>query len=124
MTSVRSRFSDAVGDCRMCSGRLFKPCCPSVARQLEAELGGDHHLVADRLQRLADQLLVGERAIDLGGVEEGHAALESGADQADRVLRVGGRAVAVAQAHAAEAEGRDFQPLLPSCAFASLFSDD
>ena len=35
-------------------------------------------------ERLADHLLVGERAIDLGGVEEGHAALDRGADQARR----------------------------------------
>ncbi len=41
----------------------------------EPELGGDDHLVPDRLERLADQLLVDERAVDLGGVEEGDAAL-------------------------------------------------
>ena len=52
--------------------------------ELEAELGRDHHLVADRRQRLAHQLLVGERAVDLGGVEEGDAALDRRADQRDR----------------------------------------
>ena len=51
----------------------------------EAELGGDHDLVAERRERLADQLLVGERAVDLGGVEEGDAALDGGADQRDRL---------------------------------------
>jgi hypothetical protein len=35
------------------------------AREFEAELGGDHDLVADRLQRFPDDVLVGERAIDL-----------------------------------------------------------
>jgi hypothetical protein len=39
------------------------------------QLGGDHHLVAHRRQRLADQLFIGERAIDLGGVEEIHTAV-------------------------------------------------
>ena len=39
---------------------------------VEPELGGDHHLVADRRQRLADELLVGERPVDLGRIEEGH----------------------------------------------------
>src|SRR4051812_40163046 len=34
----------------------------------ETELGGDGDPVAQRLQRLADDLLVGPRAIDFGGV--------------------------------------------------------
>ena len=38
-----------------------------------------------------------------------HAALERGADHVDSVLLVHRRAVAVAQSHAAEADGRDFQ---------------
>jgi DNA-binding transcriptional LysR family regulator len=42
---------------------------------LEAELGGDDDLVAHRRQRFADQLLVREGAVGLGGVEEGDAAL-------------------------------------------------
>ena len=76
---------------------------------LEAELGGDHDLLAERRERFADQLFVGERAVDLGGVEEGDAALDGGADQRDTLLLLDGRAIAEAQAHAAEADGRDFQ---------------
>ncbi len=83
---------------------------------LKAELGGDHHLVADGLQRLADHLLVDERAIGLGGVEEGDAPLEGCADQPDRVLLLLGRPVAEAQAHAAQADGRDFEPTASECA--------
>ena len=80
---------------------------PSV--ELEAELGGDHHLVAERRERLADQFLVGERAVDLGGVEEGDAALDGRADQRDHLALVRRRAVAEAQPHAAEAERRDLE---------------
>ena len=51
--------------------------CPALAvLDAEAELGGDHHLVADRPQRLADNLLIGEGTVDLGRVEEGHAPID------------------------------------------------
>ena len=71
----------------MCSGRLFRPRAgPGPARvDVEAELGGDHDLVAHRLERLADQLLVVERAVDLGGVEERDAALHRRAKQRDHL---------------------------------------
>ena len=52
-----------------CRGRLH----PAVL-DVPAELGGDHDLVAQRRERLADQLLVDVRAVDLGGVEERDAA--------------------------------------------------
>lgn len=40
---------------------------------VEAELGCDHDLLADRGKRLAHQFLVGERAVDFGGVEKRNA---------------------------------------------------
>src|SRR4029453_16396859 len=43
--------------------------------EAEAELGGDDHLVAEGGEGLADELLVHERAVHLGGGEEGHAPL-------------------------------------------------
>ena len=49
----------------------------------EAELGGDHHPVPHRRQRLADHLLVGKGAVNLGGVEQGDAAFHRRADQRD-----------------------------------------
>ena len=52
--------------------------------------------------------------IDLGGVEEGDAALDRVADERDHLVVVAGRPAAVAHAHAAEAEGRDLRPLRPS----------
>ena len=92
----------------MCSGRLSRPTClPAI--EPEAELGGDHHLAAERSERFAHELFVRERAVDFGGVEERDAAFDGRADQRDHLLLVRGRAVAEAHAHAAEAEGRDFQ---------------
>ena len=82
---------------------------PRPEVDVEAELRRDHDLVAERGQRFADELLVRERPVGFGGVEEGHATLERGADHVDPVLLVHRRAVAVAQSHAAEADGRDFQ---------------
>jgi len=40
---------------------------------VEAETGCDHDLLADRGKRLAHQFLVGERAVDFGGVEKRNA---------------------------------------------------
>ncbi len=37
--------------------------------KIEAEFGGDHHLVPERGERLAHQFLVDERTVDLGGIE-------------------------------------------------------
>jgi hypothetical protein len=75
----------------------------------ETEFCGDHNLVAEGCHRFADQRLVHAWAIGLRRVEEGHATLECRPDQGNSGLRVGCRAVAVAQAHAAETEGRDFK---------------
>ena len=54
--------------------------------EVEAELGGDHDLIAERRERFADDFLVLEGAIDFGRIEEGHAALDRGADQRDTVF--------------------------------------
>jgi hypothetical protein len=62
----------------------------------EAELGGDLHLVADGGEGLPDERLVGEGAVDLGGVEEGDAEVYRGPDEVDAVLLVDSRAEAVA----------------------------
>ncbi|MNT07260.1 hypothetical protein D3C72_1419570 [compost metagenome] len=76
---------------------------------LEAELGGDHQLVAVRRQRFAEQIFVGIRPVDFGGVEEGHAAFDRRMQQGDALALLDGGTVAMAQAHAAQAQGGDFQ---------------
>ena len=57
-----------------------------------AELGGQHHLVAPSADGPADELLVGERAVDLGGVDQGHPEVERSVDGADGLGVVGARA--------------------------------
>ena len=67
---------------------------------------GDDRAVALSLQRAAEQHLVRERAVDLGGVEEGHAELERPMDGGDG-LAVVEAAVGLAHPHATEPERGD-----------------
>jgi hypothetical protein len=48
---------------------------------IESELGGDHHLVAYRRKRFAQQLFVGEWPICLCCIKECNAAFDGFADQ-------------------------------------------
>src|SRR5205823_6833943 len=75
----------------------------------DPELRGDHHVRAQGLQRLANQLFVGVRTVDLGGIEERDAAFDGRADERDHRLLVRWDTVALAHAHAAEPEGRDLE---------------
>ncbi len=104
MASTRSRRSESSTLVRMVSGRLSRPV-ELVPFEGQPELGGDDHLVAHGGEGFPDEFLVGERAVDLGGVEEGDALVDGGADERDAVGVGGRRAVAVAQAHAAQPEG-------------------
>ena len=54
----------------------IEPALLPVGIELEAELGGDHDLLAHRSKRFAHELFVRERPVDLGRVEEGDAALD------------------------------------------------
>jgi hypothetical protein len=80
-----------------------------VGTELEPELRGDHHLLPEWLEGFTDELLVRERTVDLGGIEERHAALDRCPDQRDPLLPVRCRTIAEAQAHAAEPDRRHFQ---------------
>ena len=62
-------------DSRPVAGSMSKPNLVAI-----------DHTVAERTQRLADDLLVLERPIDLGGVEEGDAPVDRGADELDAFL--------------------------------------
>ena len=75
---------------------------------VEAELGCDHDLIAERSERLADQLLVRVRPVDFGGVEKGDTPRNRRPDQRDSFLLVDRRTVAIAHAHATQPECRDF----------------
>ena len=83
---------------------------PVRAVDLEAELGGDGDLVADRREGLADQFLVDVGTVDFRGVEERDAPLVGVANHTDALRPVHTRpVVAAAEAHVAEAKLRDFQ---------------
>jgi hypothetical protein len=77
--------------------------------ELEAELGRDHNLFAHWRKSFANEFFVRERSVDLGRVEEADAALDGRADERNHLLLVTRWAVGEAHAHAAEADGRDFQ---------------
>ena len=64
-------------------GRAVDAEPAAVGRALVAELGGEHDLVAAAGDGAADQLLVGERAVHVGGVEEGDAEVEGAVDGVD-----------------------------------------
>jgi hypothetical protein len=49
----------------------------SFGIDIEPEFRGNHNLFADRLQCFSDQLLVRERPVSLGRVEEGNSILVS-----------------------------------------------
>jgi hypothetical protein len=103
MVSTPSRFSEASATSRMCSGRLLTP------RGAAPPLRSKPNFVANRLQALADQLLIDERPIDLGGVEEGHAQFDGPVEDPDRLSFIRGRSIGPAHAHAAEPDGGDLQ---------------
>jgi hypothetical protein len=90
---------------------------PPVGIDLDPELGGDHHLPAHGSQGLSHELLVRERTVGLGGVEEGHATFDGRPEQRDHLLLVRGRTVRVAHPHAAQARADTSRLLLPSARF-------
>ena len=77
-----------------------------------AELGGDDRLVAARPQGPAEEDLVGEGPVHVGGVEEGQAQIEGAVDGGDRLVVVTGT-VELGHAHAAETLARHDEPLTP-----------
>ena len=79
-----------------------------VGIALVAELGRQDDLVAAAADGAADQPLVGERAVHVGGVEKVDAEVERAVDGGDR-LRVVVRAVELGHAHAAQADRSDFE---------------
>jgi len=83
---------------------------PDVRR--DAELGGHLHLLLRRaMECLADEDLVGVRAVGVGGVEEGDPGRDGVAEQRHHVGLGLALAVRRRHAHAAQALRRDLQPL-------------
>jgi hypothetical protein len=95
-------------------GAAVEAVFAAAAEEVEAELGRDHDLVAHRFERLADEFFVRERPVHLRRVEERDPALDGVADQPDPVLLRREWRERLAEAHAAEAEPRDFEVLAES----------
>ena len=87
------------------------PCAACI--NVETELRGDRHGVADRHQRLADKAFVREGPIGFGGVEMRDPQVMRGADQRDGLCLGQSIAVGRSQPHAAKADGRNGQSALP-----------
>ena len=77
------------------------------------ELRGHDDLITNGGKRVAHELLVRERAIDLRRVEERHPEVHRVPDQRDRLVPVQRGAAVIAQAHAAKPERRYLQPARP-----------
>jgi hypothetical protein len=76
---------------------------------VETELRRNYDFVTERGEGLADKFLVDKGAVDFSGVEERDALFDGRADDGDHLLFIPGGAIAKAHAHAAQAEGGDFQ---------------
>src|SRR6516225_3667955 len=88
-----------------------------AVNDVEAELGGDDDPVAERRNRLADHLFVGEGTIDFGRVEESGAALKRGADQRHTLLLADFGGVAEIQPHTTKADCRNLKIAFSEYAF-------
>ena len=91
-------------------GRAAVDPADGVVRRVahDAALGREHHAVAPAANGASHELLVGERAVHVRGVEQRHAEVEGAVDGGDR-LRLVARTVELAHAHAAEADGGDLE---------------
>jgi len=89
---------------------------PGLLIDVPAELRSNRHLVAHGCEGVADEHLVGERAVDLRGVEVSDTALDRGSDDPDPFLPIGCRTVDGLAPHAPVSEGRHVETVLAQCA--------
>jgi hypothetical protein len=82
-----------------------------------AEFGSDDHFAAEGSKRFTDQLLIDERTVDFGGIEESNAAINGSVEQGNHLLLVFRRSIAKAHAHASESECRNFKIAFSEFAF-------
>jgi hypothetical protein len=88
---------------------VLRPAVHRVGAEPHAELRRDDDLAPDGRQCFAHEIFVGERAVSLGRVEEGDAAVDGRADELDHLRAIRRRAIGEAHSHAAEADGRNFE---------------
>jgi len=85
-----------------------------VGPDVAGELGRDHIVLAMPLDGVADEHLIGHRAVQLRGIEEVDADLERMADRRRRLVLVG-RAVERRHSHAAQPEGGHLERAKLAC---------
>ena len=90
---------------------VYAPSPLTVRAAHEAELRGHPDFVTPVTDRLADQLLVGERSVGVRRIEQIYPQVQGPVDSRDGFGFVGGP-VGITHAHAAESHRGDGQPLL------------
>src|SRR5262249_16994143 len=89
--------------------------------ELEPELGGNHHLLAEGREGFAHQFFVCDRAIPLRRIEECDAAFDGCPENRDHLLLVSGWTVGKAHSHTAQSESRNFQVAISKFALLHFF---
>ena len=87
--------------CRRLSDPSTSTChrCPD---RVESELGCDYDCIAEGRECFTDNVFIDEGTVDFRWVKESYTALDSGADELDRLALL--RSGAEAQTHTSEAE--------------------
>ena len=110
MWSVPSRRSEPSTAVRMFAGLLSRFHGPPPAWEMKPNFVASTTSSRRSLMRAADELLVGEGAVDLGGVDQRDAEVERAVDGADGLGVVGaGAGVGGGHAHAAETDAADVE---------------
>ena len=94
-------------------GPRVKTIARSVRVDAEAELRGDDYPVADRRERLSNQLLVSERTVRLRSVKKRYAALDRRAQNRNSGLSIGAGTIDRLQPHRAVTKRGNFRPESP-----------
>src|SRR5690606_20561485 len=94
-------FRDLADMLRLAVDAGHRLCSLACGVDPEAELGGDHHLVAEGRQALADEDFVRKRPVDFRRIEEVDAEFDGAVEGADGRLLVLS-AIGMAHAHAAK----------------------
>jgi hypothetical protein len=81
---------------------VLRPAVESSRIEVKTELRREDHLIADRLERFADEGLVRVGPVGLSGVEERHSEVVRLPDEIDAVVGVDGISVVGAKSHAAQ----------------------
>src|SRR5260370_29247076 len=88
--------------------QAVRPGSPARS-DVEAEFGGNHHLLANRRERFTDKPLIRKRTVDLRRVKERDSPIHRRTDKRDHLLLVVDDSIREAHPQAPEAESRYFQ---------------